>query len=49
MWGGNLRYRAEGEYWKGKGLGEATWKVKSRKAKGRDELNDGKEAEKGPH
>lgn len=49
MWGGNLRYRAEGEYRKGKGLGEATWKVKSRKAKGRDELNDGKEAEMGPH
>lgn len=30
-------------------MGRTTWKIKSKKAKKRDELKDGREAAKGPH
>lgn len=49
MRGGHLREMGlKGRTWQGKGSGGGTWKVKSRKAKGRDELTDGREATQEP-
>lgn len=50
MWGGSLReIELKERTWRGEGLGGGTCKVKSRKARGRDELIDGREAAKEPH
>ena len=49
MWGGHLREMyLQGRTRRGEGSGGGTWKVKSRKAKGRAELTDGREAAKEP-